>query len=227
MLSEKYKRTHRFTIAHLLLQDPQGAEEDVSLPTGKTAARPTARKSLEDSIDSMSNEKNTSKDAAASTSNALPASSNPAPPPGPDSDKHQAGGDEEHQAEPLEDITFEPFQLKPSSSFSPGQVSERQLARMDPRMRAKYQAYVKPPQEIQEKISASVRRARKWLSEEHKRVHALDQEAKRKWDLLHRAIEDPQKKQEGMRFAAQARDRIQRKKDLKRAFRVFLAFVLS
>lgn len=126
-------------------------------------------------------------------------------------------GDDDHAADPGR--IYEPFPLKPTSSFAPGTVSPRQLSRMDPRLRAKYQAYTTPAPSLQVKISASEKRARKWMHEEHKRLEIVHAEEKRKWDLLHRAIEDPAKKAEGQKLAMRAHRRILHKKTLFRHLR--------
>ncbi len=91
-------------------------------------------------------------------------------------------------------------------------MSAGALKKMDPRLRAKYQAYEKPTGMLQANISQSEHRSRKWLMEEHKRLQGVVDDARRKWDLLHRAIEDPEKKSAGEALAAEAKLRIKKKK---------------
>ena len=122
----------------------------------------------------------------------------------------------------FDDRIFEPFPLKQTSSFSPSSVTPYQLKKMDLLHRAKYLAYEKPPEKVMEKISASEKRSRKWLLEKQKE---RDQEAiqdKKKWDLLHRALEDPVKKKIGEKMAEQAHRRILTKKSNYKSLRVIL-----
>jgi hypothetical protein len=122
----------------------------------------------------------------------------------------------------FDDRIFEPFPLKQTSSFSPSSVTPYQLKKMDLLHRAKYLAYEKPPEKVMEKISASEKRSRKWLLEKQKE---RDQEAiqdKKKWDLLHRALEDPIKKKIGENMAEQAHRRILTKKSNYKSLRVIL-----
>ena len=153
MLSEKYKRTHKVTIAHLMMQDNQslGEDEFIIAPVQTTEkGGGQQRKQSEDSIDTIQEKVSkevplNSKAVKEGGQKEGSGSSN-----GNNSDDKPAGGEDEHQ--PVDDFVYEPFALKATSSFSPSQVTERQLMRMDPRLRAKYQAYVKPPQSLQEKV---------------------------------------------------------------------------
>ena len=93
---------------------------------------------------------------------------------------------------------------------------------MDLLRRAKYLAYEKPPEKVLEKISASEKRARKWLLEKQKERDQESIQEKKKWDLLHRALEDPVKKKLGEKMAEQAHRRIVTKKLNYKSLRVSL-----
>jgi hypothetical protein len=115
---------------------------------------------------------------------------------------------------------FAPYELKESSSFNPKKLSQSELNRLDPMTRAKYLAYAQPSAEIQMKITASELRSRKLLKEEHRRVQKLVMDAKKKYDLLHRAIEDPHKHELGLKLAGLAKERILMKQNMIRKARV-------
>jgi hypothetical protein len=115
---------------------------------------------------------------------------------------------------------FSPYELKESSSFNPKKLSQNELNRLDPMTRAKYLAYAQPSAELQMKITASELRSRKLLKEEHRRVQKLVLESKKKYDLLHRAIEDPHKQELGLKLAGLAKDRILMKQQMIKKARV-------
>nr|KAJ3415128.1 hypothetical protein HK105_001595 [Polyrhizophydium stewartii] len=120
-----------------------------------------------------------------------------------DRDKNESAG--------IEDIAYVPFPLSTKSSFNPARLSSRQMDRLDPLTRAKYMAYEKPPGDVIEQIGHSERRARKWLREEHRRVRSVVDAAKKKWELLHKAVEDPASQLVGEQGAAMARKRMREK----------------
>ena len=266
-MSERYKRTHKYTIMKLLLNATGAASgvdgDDIASPTKTRLSQSTAAAAAVSSTTangaSSVPANNNNNNSALNTNgigkkmgatNSLPnpdtsneddsqetisnllnnnsgssgggggGSGNANDGNGGNGDKSQDRDDDHGAEEVQDDVVYEPFPLKTTSSFAPGTVSARQLSRMDPRLRAKYQAYEKPGQELQEKIGASERRARKWLQDQHKRLEKVEAEDKKKWDLLHRAIEDPSKKQEGQRLALQAKQRILGKKKAFKELRV-------
>jgi hypothetical protein len=110
------------------------------------------------------------------------------------------------------DANFEPFRLKRNSSFNPTMKSPKQLMKMSSSLRAKYQAYEKPSEKVMQKIAESEARAKKLMREKHLKIKEEAEEARKKWDLLHRAIEDPLKKAQGIKLAEMAKLRIWDKK---------------
>jgi hypothetical protein len=126
--------------------------------------------------------------------------------------------EQEKKAVEVIEPLFVPFGLKESSSFSPKKMSPTEMKNLDAITRAKYLAYAEPSPEIQTKITLSELRARKLLEEDRRRVHQLLLEAKNKFDLLHRAVEDPEKRKVGIELANLAKQRLaQKKQSLKKA----------
>ncbi|KAI8899269.1 hypothetical protein BC833DRAFT_586561 [Globomyces pollinis-pini] len=80
-------------------------------------------------------------------------------------------------------------------------------------------AYEKPSGPIQQNISQSEHRSRKWLREEHNRIQNIVTDARRKWNLLHKAIEDPIAKKNGEAMAYEARKRLFKKRRQRNAVR--------
>ncbi|KAJ3352935.1 hypothetical protein HDU91_005942 [Kappamyces sp. JEL0680] len=201
MMSERYKRTHRYTLAQLTQsQGGAGNGEGNSYADDSFDSLGLQKRGQESSDSHLSStQADFSKKDTGTTQTAL----------GTNLDEKRAGR-EDPAALVME--LYEPFPLKATSSFSPQKVSPAQLQKMDPRLRAKYLAYEKPTGVLQTQISQSEHRSRKWLTEEHKRMQGEAEEARRKWDLLHRAIEDPEKKSVGESLAAEAKSRIRKKK---------------
>eukprot|EP00842_Homolaphlyctis_polyrhiza_P000588 jgi/Hompol1/152/HPOL_005241-RA len=111
----------------------------------------------------------------------------------------------------MDDVAYAPFALSTKSSFNPARLSKRQIERLDPLTRAKYMVYDKPSQNIIEQIGHSERRSRRWLREEHRRIQEIVDAARKKWELLHKAIEDPVSQRIGEQGAAMARKRMREK----------------
>ncbi|KAK6096141.1 hypothetical protein MT418_004006 [Batrachochytrium dendrobatidis] len=77
--------------------------------------------------------------------------------------------------------------------------------------KAKYMSYEKPSFHVIEQIGNSERRSRKWLRDEHLRIQTIIETARKKWNLLHKAVEDPAKQLIGQQSAAIARIRMKEK----------------
>ena len=107
--------------------------------------------------------------------------------------------------------SYMPFPLGAKSGFNMAKLTEKQIKCMDPLTKAKYLAYEKPEENIVAKICQSDARSRIWLRSQHRRTKLCVDATKKKWELLHRAIEDPAKKQEGEQYAAMARKRMHEK----------------
>ncbi|KAJ3324649.1 hypothetical protein HDV06_006542 [Boothiomyces sp. JEL0866] len=116
------------------------------------------------------------------------------------------------ELEALNESTYQPYQLAAASSYNPSKLTTNQLKKLDLQTKAKYMAYDKPDQFIQLKIAQSELRSKKWLREEHARIQDIVQQARKKWDLIHRAIEDPEQKRIGEQKSLEAKRRIKRKK---------------
>ncbi|KAJ3259990.1 hypothetical protein HK103_001500 [Boothiomyces macroporosus] len=116
------------------------------------------------------------------------------------------------ELEALNESTYHPYQLGANSSYNPTKLTANQLKKLDLQTKAKYMAYEKPDQFIQLKIAQSEQRSKKWLREEHARIQDIVLQARKKWDLIHRAIEDPEQKKFGELKSLEAMRRIKRKK---------------
>lgn len=81
-------------------------------------------------------------------------------------------------------------------------------------------AYKSPSPSLTPALNASTRRARLYLATQRKLQQATAQESRTKWDLLHRAIEDPAKRKAGQTLARLARARIQHKAQFQKMLRV-------
>ncbi|KAJ8327643.1 LKAAEAR motif containing 1 [Batrachochytrium dendrobatidis] len=111
----------------------------------------------------------------------------------------------------IDTTSYTPFQLSSKSSFNPSQLTTRQLNRLDMLTKAKYMSYEKPSFHVIEQIGNSERRSRKWLRDEHLRIQTIIETARKKWNLLHKAVEDPAKQLIGQQSAAIARIRMKEK----------------
>lgn len=111
----------------------------------------------------------------------------------------------------LEVSEYSPFPLKSNSSYSPSKLSERQLKRLDPVTRAKYEAYQKPKTEILNQVGQSEIRAKSFLKEQRKIRATSEETARKKWGLLHGGHEDEKLKEIGVVLAQKAKDRMHAK----------------
>ncbi|KAH6572269.1 hypothetical protein BASA50_009407 [Batrachochytrium salamandrivorans] len=103
---------------------------------------------------------------------------------------------------------YVPFQLSAKSSFNPTGLTARQLNRMDSLTKAKYKAYEAPPAHVAEQIRHSEQRSHRWLQAEHSRIQTIVGAARKRWELLHKAIEDPLDQLAGEQGAALAQRRM-------------------
>ncbi|KAJ3272614.1 hypothetical protein HDV01_005361 [Terramyces sp. JEL0728] len=115
------------------------------------------------------------------------------------------------ELEVLAESSYQPYQLGATSSYNPSKLTPKQIKKLDLQTKAKYMAYEKPDQAIQLKIAQSELRSKKWLREEHARIQQIVQQARKKWDLVHKAIEDPEQKRIGLQKSMEATRRIRRK----------------
>ena len=115
------------------------------------------------------------------------------------------------QVEAEAPLEYAPFPLRQKSSFSPASLTERQLSRLDPLTRSKYEAYQKPNNDILARVQESEIRAKKFIAEEHRKQKLKKEEDKKKWDHIHAGIEDPATALKGMNDANKAKDRMKMK----------------
>jgi hypothetical protein len=121
---------------------------------------------------------------------------------------------------------FQPFALSGTSSFNPSNLTPSQLKKMNQIQKSKYLAYQvlnfnkKPTPQILQKISESEMRARKRTILQQKETQLAMDEAKKKFDLLHKAIEDPEKKQMGQKTGKFSK--AENKTKTKRSFKVMV-----
>ena len=106
-----------------------------------------------------------------------------------------------------------PFQLKEKSSFNPALINDKRRAKLDPLTRAKYEAYMKPPPEINKCIGQSEIRARKWILEK-RRIRMAKAEEARKRLLIHNGVEEQKSKEKGLMDALKAKERMKMKYEM-------------
>jgi hypothetical protein len=193
MLSDRYRRNRIF---RRLCQSHEGAH-DADLSSGnaqpsKSKKDPMRSQSLHDSLPDV---------ASGGLSKSKSRMGN-------ETEGEDPKAPEEAIRVEVDALEYSPFPLKSNSSYSPSKLSERQLKRLDPVTRAKYEAYQKPNPEILNRVVESEVRVKSFLTEKRKQRKTAEEVAKKKWELLHGGHEDEKLKEVGVALAQKAKDRM-------------------